>query len=1263
MKVTIMKWIDATHLKTWAQRRDCQEHLPYLVRRLIRATTQSIKNIKFPSGDNITIGGWDGVLEVYEETEFLPLGISLWEFGTSKDVKGKADEDYEKRTKSSLGFNPSEATYIFVTPRIWQNKDKWLETRMAEGVWKEIRVYDAEDLEEWIETAPSVGAWLAVKHLNVYPSNGVQATDDFWEEWSTGSTINLLPHVLLGGREIEADKLIAQSASPSIIPVEASSREEATAFILSTFLANEERKEDFFSRSLIVDTPDAFRALMILDKPMFLIIRFDDDSVINRARAKGHCVLVPLGIETSGNWDGKITLPALEREAFVKAMKASGLNEHQAEDISKKSARNIAVLRRQLEFKRSNPEWAHKDVVRELIPAMLVGRWDEAYEEDRNVVSSVAGETYDEYVKKLKKWCFTADSPIVQIGTSWRLTSPLDAWTQAAKYCTKSDFELLKKNYLEGFQQTSSIFELPPAERHRASWYGKTENHSRWLREGLTQSLILVSVFGENLNMDTPNNPISWVNGIIRTLLNTDNPELWKTLDSEMPLIAEASPSVFLNIVEELLQQEKSPILALFEEDPGFMSAHSYHTGLLWALENVAWMPEYLSQASVCMAKLASNDPGGRLSNRPINSLTEIFKPWHPQTLADLDARIAALKLILAKEPHTTNTLLMRLLPSSHAIAHPTHKMRWRLLNEILPTTITYAEIYKTHSVIVDMLIKHYDGTEAQLSALLDKADKLQPLERDKLLTFIETKANTIKHTTNMLWHKLRKELSDHRSHPTAHWSLPEEDLNRYDALYKTLEPTDETDKILWLFNEHWPAFPEGLVYKKETVDARDEKINKSREEALSVIYSKSGLDKIIQLIDIVPTEHAWILGNTSAKLINDEAEIMHLCEFLKEDDNKLHFIKSFIFRKSILHGNSWVFELFNKLKAKEYSSKILSRIFLPLIQNEELWNFIDNTDEIIKSEYWQNVRVNLYNLNRDSKKIGVLKLIEYGRYISAISECWHHPEDFETELLVHALQVLVRNKPTEHAQLNGYEIERIFDELEKRGFDDKDTLIQLEWAYLPLLGSYGDSKTPRLENELAENPDFFIQVLNLIFPSEVDTKESNVEDDSLIKKTDLSLQAYNLLSHWKKIPGSDDSGNIDEVKLNEWITVVREKAKGIDRLDKADAYIATVLAQYPEKDMSWPPDAICRTIENIGTGSIKSNFYSAVYNKRGSSSRSVFEGGAREWEISAYFKELASKKAASFPQLATIFESLVRTYEQEAKSEDERAKKDKMEY
>lgn len=103
-----MKWIDSTDLISWANRRDCQETLPLLVRKLIRATTNNIQSIKFPAGESVLYGGWDGILDVLEETEYLPAGISLWEFGASKDPKGKADDDYAKRVA-----NPLTLTHFF----------------------------------------------------------------------------------------------------------------------------------------------------------------------------------------------------------------------------------------------------------------------------------------------------------------------------------------------------------------------------------------------------------------------------------------------------------------------------------------------------------------------------------------------------------------------------------------------------------------------------------------------------------------------------------------------------------------------------------------------------------------------------------------------------------------------------------------------------------------------------------------------------------------------------------------------------------------------------------------------------------------------------------------------------------------------------------------------------------------------------------------------------------------------------------------------
>ncbi|MET3606984.1 hypothetical protein ABIC74_000826 [Mucilaginibacter rubeus] len=75
---------------------------------------------------------------------------------------------------------------------------------------------------------------------------------------------------------------------------------------------------------------EAFRELLIIDKPLFLICRIEDDSVLNRAKAKGHTVVVPIGLERSDAWTEKIILPRLQRDAFVAATVKSEMTEPKA---------------------------------------------------------------------------------------------------------------------------------------------------------------------------------------------------------------------------------------------------------------------------------------------------------------------------------------------------------------------------------------------------------------------------------------------------------------------------------------------------------------------------------------------------------------------------------------------------------------------------------------------------------------------------------------------------------------------------------------------------------------------------------------------------------------------------------------------------------------------------------------------------------------------------------------------------------------------
>ena len=75
------------------------------------------------------------------------------------------------------------------------------------------------------------------------------------------------------------------------------------------------------------------------------------------------------------------------------------------------------------------------------------------------------------------------------------------------------------------------------------------------------------------------------------------------------------------------------------------------------------------------------------------------------------------------------------------------------------------------------------------------------------------------------------------------------------------------------------------------------------------------------------------------------------------------------------------------------------------------------------------------------------------------------------------------------------------------------------------------------------------------------------------------------------------------------------------------------------------------------------SGFSVNCYNKRGSSSRSAFDGGTREHHLVKYFKALAAERVTKYPKVAAVFEQLALGYEQEAKREDERAERDRLDY
>ena len=152
---------EASEIINWADTLDARGRLAELVYHLIMDTVSMPQFIEIPSGSSVTHGGWDGLLEVECGNAWVPTGISAWEFSCRKDIAAKANEEYEKRTTKPKGVDIATSTFVFVTPRRWDDKGKWARERREDGKWANVRAWDANSLVAWLRQAPKASRWFA----------------------------------------------------------------------------------------------------------------------------------------------------------------------------------------------------------------------------------------------------------------------------------------------------------------------------------------------------------------------------------------------------------------------------------------------------------------------------------------------------------------------------------------------------------------------------------------------------------------------------------------------------------------------------------------------------------------------------------------------------------------------------------------------------------------------------------------------------------------------------------------------------------------------------------------------------------------------------------------------------------------------------------------------------------------------------------------------------------------------------------------------
>lgn len=1252
-----VRWIDSTDLVQWADRRASQASMPELISRLIRAEAGTAAQLEFPSDESVQTEGWDGISNVPAQSPYAPLGVSGWEIGTQREgITRKADEDFDKRTGNPRDITPAESTFVFVTPRRWNEKEAWRQRRREQKKWADVRAYDADDLVHWIEMHPGVSLWLA-RALSKRPP-GVHTLDEAWEEWSLSTTPAMHPDLVMADRDEEAMRVLRWlREDPSVLTVESDSHGESIAFLHATLsMLPAEPRLAYETRCLVVAGTDVARILGDSLTSLIIVLENAESGLAQRLAARGHHVYVHSRISNSAS-GSSLRLPRPGREALSAGLKTMGIERERRESLVSDSAQSLSVLQRLLaRHPATAPRWAEETSARSLVTALLAGSWDESNAADSAIIEELSEGPLKSTLKDLTPLLALSDSPIRKAGTIWKIASPRDAWNHLASHVSSQELERFQTVALKVIGSRNPVFDIDPQHRSGLHREDSIRTYSEGLRAGIAETLILLSVFGNSA--PGLRDCEARISHIVRTLFDDADAARWWSLSDELKFLAEASPDAFLSAVEDDLARDSPSILTLFVEDGGsFGGEHISH--LLWALEMLAWNADYLARASLILARLAQRDPGGRYSNRPKNSLRQIFLVWMPQTHATLVQRLMVLDLVRKRAPDVAWTLLLGILPTGGGSTPHSPQARWRTFSTAQREQVTYPLIGKSTQEITARLLSDVGTDSTRWSNLIEVLPNLSPEDRAKAVALLSAVAEKIKDDADRtrIRDALRKLLHHHRAFPSAGWALNPNELEPIDATLEAYESTDPVTKDSWLFDQRPELHrPSGKGWQE------DQKLAHSAQQNAVLKAATGGIDCLFALAAKAPQPGLIGVAISHLPALKDLSDAILTRGLMSTEAAEHSVAHGFIVESSRVHGEQWYDDLLARARRDNFGREAILRILRALPTKKRIWQEAEAFGGEIERAYWRGVECAWIEGDGDDIELAIRKLTDAGRARDAVLVASQY---IEKKLRPGSLLTLLDDaaqQPPDELESRGdgfrHDIVEIFKYLDSVDGVPPERMARLEWKYLPFF-RFSDREPTQLHNALASDPQFFVQAIRAIFrpAKESGIQEAPSENPELERAA--AERAFELLQSWNGLPGRAADGTVDSNQLEAWVKNARRLCRDCGRGEIGDQYIGQMLSASPSApDGTWPAEPVREVIEICQSRELETGLLVGVGNRRGVTSRGVTDGGDQERDRATDYRAYSKATRYQWPRTSALLERLAKDLEREGGWHDDRAQR-----
>lgn len=1253
--------VTANDIKNWTatNKRRAEEILPLLIKKLIMASCVP-KEINFPSGDSVAIGGWDGILDTDSGNEFVPDGKSGWEIGTDYAVKGKADSDYDKRLKEPDPFEINDTTFVFVTSRLWTKRDIWVRSKQSEKKWKAVKGINAEALQNWLEKYPPVHRWFA--ELIGKRSADLWDAEQAWSEFANTTAVPLTTEFFLHERDEVSKTLISLIlGAPNIYRIKSSSKNEAYGFILALLMTN----DALSARCLIIKNQHSWDLMVDSNQSLILIAKGFQPNGIGSAVSKGHTVL--LAVDDKDTQAASATLNRQPRTIRQIGIQKLGFNESVASELYNDTKGYLEpILRHQLmqPIDYAAPSWPSKVPPDVLFAIFFATEWSVNNEHDKKILSTLSGMVYSDLEKEIIQLSKVDDSPVRLVGNVWQIISKMDFWLFIAPLIANPYVDRLGEVVSEVLSDVDPSYDLPSEKRYMANIKGAIPRYSNRLKHCLADSMAILSVHGDEyavqLGGDNPSSKVCyWVRKLFEK--NSDT-RFWYSLHDCMQLIAEAAPEEFLVAVENASAGENPPLLGLFEAEGDGVFGGCYHSNLLWALELISWNKQYLSRVSLCLARLAEIDPGGRYSNRPFNSLVDIYLGWINNTSATHEERIKILdKVLIPQYPDIAWRLMISLLINKTHTTSGIYKPDYREWSKDIERDTTTSAYYEYVRAVVDLLFRELEqNIDERLYDLVDNFDSYDKVQQQRIIKRMLSLNVCLMADGNrsQILNELRSTIAHHREFPEADWSWPTELLDQLEEVYCHFDYDDLVKANTFLFDDHWPKLIEPINRKEVDFEEREALVEAKRIDSIEAIYANIGLVGLENLLN--ESSYPGLVGSAAFKSSLSELLLPTAFDWLGSDDKRGIFADSYIF--SLARNNETrTVNLFNK--NIEWSAVKKARYLLCLPLSNDTFKLVEGLPSEGKSAYWS--KLSYYFVSgKDVELISYIasNLLENKRPLAAVDALARglHGSAGISQIdnnLVASILMRIATDPTDikHVSMQGvrYDILKAIEYIQDAAELREEDIRQIEWAYLRIF-RFEKLKPRYLLKSVSEDPNFFAQLVIWGF------RRNDGREDSDEEMTKEQIQqragiAWELLRTLSIIPSSEGA-DIDSNRLNEWVAQARTILKNAGRGGIGDDRIGDYLSHCPVgSDGIWPHEAIRSVIESVRSKELEDAVSSGKRNLRGVTTKNPYAGGEQERALAQKYSDDAEAIQLISPRTAGVLRSIAKSYEWEASNEDRR--------